>query len=74
VESGGRPRGCCLRKALTSERKSLFPSLISRDGKQHRAAARVPGPMQKETAMKIRTTLKAGGRKLANHNERPIER
>jgi hypothetical protein len=30
--------------------------------------------MLKEKAMKIRTTLKAGGRKMMNHNERATER
>ena len=34
----------------------------------------MPGTVQKEKAMKIRTTLKAGGRKMSNHNERPAER
>jgi hypothetical protein len=33
----------------------------------------MPGPKQKETAMKIRTTVKAGGL-TPNHNERPTER
>jgi hypothetical protein len=30
--------------------------------------------MRKEKAMKIRTTLKAGGRKMTNHSERATER